>query len=171
MGFGTVTRRWRPASSGPTADPVIDHPLPSGEWIEQGPTPLWLAPDPGGVAPRAGSLELAVEPLDTPIQHSPPAYWNQGSPYPGPPARVFKYVDLDSAKWWGRTGQGRLVWSQQTEFSGDLPPNLPQDLAQHIDVWQRFAGGYPSISRNRPAAFGDQVPQFNPQYDVTLPEG
>lgn len=164
-------RKWRAASSGPTSDAIIDHPAPEGQWIEQDHIPFLLAPDPGGVAPVAGSVEFAVEPLSTPVQHSPITNWSPGTPYPGPPARVWKYVDLQSAKWWGRTGQGQLVWSQQTEFSGDLPPQQLQGLAQHIDVWQRFAGGYASIARNRPSAFGDQVPQLAPAYSDSLPEG
>jgi hypothetical protein len=155
-------RKWRAASSGPTADAEIDHPYPWGEWHEQDLVPLLVAPDPGGVAPRAGSFELHVSPLDTPVQHSPITNWNPGTPYPGPPATVHHYVDFDSRRWWGKTGQGRLVWSERTEFSADLPPNIPQDMAQHLDAWQYFMGGYPSINRNRPAAFGDQVPTLNP---------
>lgn len=157
--------------TGPVADAVIDHPPPSGGWTETETGPIWIAPDPGGVAPRAGALEFAVEALDTPVQHSPITNWSPGTPYPGPPARTWKYIDLDSQKWWGRTGQGQLVWSQRTEFSGDLPSALPQDLPQHLAFWNRFAGGYPSFARNRPAAFGDQVPQLNPQYSMELSEG
>ena len=161
--------KWVSASSGPVADDVIDHPNPGGEWVEADLIPIWLAPDPGGIAPRAGSLEFLVESPDTPVQHSPITNWSPGTPYPGPAARVTKYIDLDSAKWWGRTGQGQLVWSEHTEFSGDLPPNIPQDMSQHIATWSLFQGGYPSIARNRPSAFGDQVPQLSPSY--TLPEG
>lgn len=164
--------RWRAASSGPTADAEIDHPAPAGHLIEVDEVPLLIAPDPGGVAPRADAQELLLSYGETPVQHSPITNWNPGSPYPGPPTRVWKYVDVDSIKWWGKTGQGRLVWSEQTEFSADLPPNIPQDMAQHIDNWQRFYGGYPSMARNRPTAFGDQVPVLNPQYlSTSLPEG
>ncbi len=166
-GFGlglTMRRRWVAASdNGPQADAVIDHPGPQGHWIEQPDgVPFLIAPDPGGVAPRAGTLEFLVEPLSTPVQHSPITNWNPGSPYPGPPATVNKYIDLDSVKWWGRTGQGQLIWSGSTEFNADLPPLIPQDMAQHIDNFQGFWGGYPSMARNRPAAFGDQVPALNP---------
>ena len=107
-------------------------------------------------------MEFYVESVSTPVQHSPLTNWNPGSPYPGPPATVwgdYHTIDRDSIRWWGRTGQGRLVWSESTEFSADLPPLLPQDLAQHVDNFQGFWGGYPSLSRNRPVAFGDQVPQ------------
>lgn len=170
--MGLSVRRWVQASSGPTADAVIDHPSPIGEWIEVEHVPLLLSPDPGGVAPHAGAHELLLSFEGTPVQHSPLTNWNPGSPYPGPPSRVWKYVDTDSMRWWGKTGQGRLVWSEQTEFSGDLPPNIPQDMAQHVDNWSRFMGGFPSIARNRPSAFGDQVPVLSPAYaSSTLPEG
>lgn len=171
--FG-LPRRWVSASGeGPEADATIDHPAPEGAWIEQEFVPLWIAPDPGGVAPRAGTLEFLVESPDTPVQHSPITNWNPGSPYPGPPAKTIKYVDLDSARWWGRTGQGQLVWSNETEFSADLPPLIPQDMPQHIDAFQRFWGGYASIARNRPSAFGDQVPVMNPSLgpNFELPPG
>ncbi len=98
----------------------------------------------------------------TAVQHSPVTNWSPGTPYPGPPSRVWKYVDLDSIRYWGKTGQGKLVWSEQSEFSADLPPNIPQDMAQHIDAFQGFWGGYASMARNRPSAFGDQVPVLNP---------
>lgn len=155
-------RRWVAASSGPAADAVIDHPAPMGHMIEADHVPFLLAPDPGGVAPRAGTVEFLVEPLSTPVQHSPLTNWSPGTPYPGPPASVNIYVDLDSKNWWGRTGQGQLVWSTHTEFSADLPPLIPQDMVQHIDNFQGFWGGYPSMARNRPSAFGDQVPVLNP---------
>ncbi len=161
-GLGQALRRWVAADGvddAPQADAQVDHPAPFGSWIEQDHIPFLLAPDPGGVAPRAGVHEFMVEAVGTPIQHSPLTNWNPGSPYPGPPATVWAYVDADSARWWGRTGQGRLVWSEQTEFSADLPPMLPQDLAQHVDNFQGFWGGYPSLARNRPSAFGDQVAQ------------
>ena len=35
-------------------------------------------------------------------------------------------------------------------------------MAQHIDTFQGFWGGYPSLARNRPVAFGEQVPTLNP---------
>ena len=124
--------------------------------------PTTFAPDPGGQIARSDSLQYHVSPLETPVQHSPPAYWNPGAPYPGPPANQQVYVDHESAKWWGRTGQGQLVWSAQGEFSADLPPMVPADLLQHLDTWQRFMGGYPSLARNRPPAFGTQVPVLNP---------
>lgn len=162
-GLGLAVRRWVAASfdpgRSPVADATLDHPAPIGAWIEQDHIPFLLAPDPGGIAPRAGVAEFMVDSVSTPLQHSPPTHWNPGSPYPGPPATVWKYVDTDSMRWWGKTGQGRLVWSEQTEFSADLPPLLPQDLAQHLDNFQGFWGGYRSIPRNRPPAFGDQVPQ------------
>lgn len=123
--------------------------------------PMPFAPDPGGQIAQSSSQQYHVTPLETPVQHSPPAYWNPGAPYPGPPANQVVYVDFDSRKWWGRTGQGQLVWSEQVEF-GELPPNIPQDMLQHIDTFQRFWGGFPSMARNRPAAFGDQVPVLNP---------
>lgn len=169
-----LMRRWVPASNdGPEADATIDHPGPAGAWIEADGVPFLLAPDPGGVAPRAGAHEFLVLHPDTPVQHSPITNWNPGSPYPGKPARVWKYVDNDSAKWWGRTGQGQLVWSNHTEFGGELPPLIPFDLPQHIDNFQRFWGGYPSMARNRPSAYGDQVPVLNPVADslATLAPG
>lgn len=169
--MSVLSRKWVPASNdGPEADAIMDHPGPEGRFIDVETIPLWIAPDPGGVAPRAGSHDFVVAAPDTPVQHSPVTNWNPGSPYPGPPARVTKYIDLDSMRWWGRTGQGQLVWSEQTEFSGDLPPNIPQDIVQHVDTWQKYMGGYPNIARNRPAAFGDQVPLFNPA-TLVLPEG
>jgi len=156
-------RRWVAANdNGPTADAVLDHPAPQGHWIEQDGIPFLLAPDPGGVAPRAGSMEFLVETVATPVQHSPITNWSPGTPYPGPPARVTNYVDFDSARWWGRTGQGRLVWSDRTEFSADLPPLIPQDMYQHVDNFSLFAGGYPNIARNRPTAFSDQTSTLNP---------
>lgn len=172
-------RRWlkaaaEPAGAAPQADAVIDHPAPQGTLIEVDNVPMLLAPDPGGVAPRAGVVEFLVEPLGTPMQHAPITNWSPGTPYPGPPARIpDRYVDLDSAKWWGRTGQGKLIWSGETEFSADVVAAIPQDMLQHIDNWQLFMGGYPSIARNRPSAFGDAVPVFNPvQPDLSLlPEG
>lgn len=171
-------RRWVKASNeGPNADAVMDHPQPYGATIEVDHVPFLLAPDPGGVAPRAGSVEALVEPLQTPVQHSPLTSWSQGTPYPGPPARVTVYVDQDSRRWWGRTGQGRLVWSERTEFSADLPPMIPWDLPQHLDNFQGFWGGYPSIARSRPPAFGDQVPVLDPSanarasFGLTLPPG
>jgi len=176
-------RKWRPAWGGsngsPQADAEIDHPAPQGAWIESEHEPIWLAPDPGGIAPRAGSLEFLVEAPGTPIQRSPLTNWHRGFPYPGPPPKVVKYVDLDSVRWWGRTGQGQLVWSGETEFAADLPPAIPFDMPQHIDTFQRFWGGYPSIARNRPTAFGDQVTTLNPAaqgvslafFNSGLPEG
>lgn len=156
-------RRWvSPSDNAPQADAVLDHPPPMGQWIEADHVPFLLAPDPGGVAPQAGSVELLVSPLQTPVQHAPITNWSPGTPYPGPPARVHKYIDLDSAKWWGRTGQGQLVWSEHTEFSANLPPNIPQDMFQHLDNFQGFWGGYPNIARNRPSAWSDQVPTANP---------
>jgi len=175
-------RRWRApknTNDNTGADATIDHPQPQGMWIEAEHIPLWLAPDPGGIAPRAGTLHFEVEALGTPVQHSPITNWNPGSPYPGPVATVDKYVDLDSVRWWGRTGQGQLVWSGETEFAADLPPAIPFDMPQHIDTFQRFWGGYPSIARNRPTAFGDQVTTLNPAaqgvslafFNSGLPEG
>ena len=170
-----MARRWLKATQapgGPTADATIDHPDPNGQLIEVDYLPMLMSPDPGGVAPRAGVIEYLVEPVGTPIQHAPITHWNPGSPYPGPPARVTdRYIDLDSARWWGRTGQGQLVWSNHTEYTGDLPPAIPQDMVQHIDNWSLFAGGYPSIARNRPSSAGAQVPVFNPIYPTDLPEG
>jgi len=179
--------RWRSPKSqgtpgGPQADAVIDHPAPQGLWIEQEQIPLLIAPDPGGVLPRAGSVEFLVAAPETPVQHSPITNWSPGTPYPGPPARVwgdYHTVDYDSIRWWGRTGQGQLVWSERTEFSADVPPAIPFDMPQHIDNFQRFWGGYPSIVRNRPTAFGDQVTAFNPAaqgvslayFNSGLPEG
>ena len=159
-----MKRRWRKAwdGGGPTADAVMDHPAPMGEYIGVDYLPTLMAPDPGGIGPHAASFELLVLSVDTPVQHSPITNWNPGSPYPGPPATVHHYVDMDSAKWWGRTGQGQLVWSNHTEQIGELPPMLPADLVQHVDTWQSLWAGYPSIARNRPAAFADQVPTFNP---------
>lgn len=167
-GLGLAIRKWVAASSvnGPQADPIIDHPAPQGAWIEQEHIPFILAPDPGGVAPRAGTQQVNHVLYTVPLQHSPTWAWNPGSPYPGPPSRVDKYVDWDSIRWWGRTGQGQLVWSAHTEFSSDLPPLTPQDLVQHIDNFQRFWGGFPSMARNRPSAFGDQVPVLNPVADA-----
>jgi len=60
-----------------------------------------------------------------------------------------------------------LVWSGETEFSANLVPAIPQDMAQHVDMWSYYLGDYPSIARNRPTAYGDQVPVLNPRY----PEG
>lgn len=117
--------------------------------------PFWFAPDPAGIVPAAESATFLVEHI-VPVQHSPVTSWSMGTPYPGPAALVHKYVD-DSARYWGRMGQGAINW-EAGEISPDLPPMLPQDLYQHIDTWQYFAGGYPSIARNRPTAFGDQVP-------------
>lgn len=123
--------------------------------------PMPIAADPGGQIAQSSSQQYHVVALETPVQHSPPAYWNPGAPYPGPPANQVVYVDFSSRDWWGRSGQGQLVWSRQVEF-GELPPAIPQDMVQHIDTFQRFWGGYPSLARNRPAAFGDQVPVLNP---------
>jgi len=178
-------RRWRApkdVDSNPGADATIDHPAPQGMWIEVDNVPLLLAPDPGGVLPRAGSLEFLVEAPATPVQHSPITNWSPGTPYPGPPARVwgdYHTADYDSIRWWGKTGQGRLVWSEQTEFSGDLPPMIPFDMPQHLDNFQGFWGGYAPIARNRPTAFGDQVAVLNPlaqgtqlsYFNSGLPEG
>lgn len=159
-----MRRRWIPASTnyGPQSDATIDHPNPLGAWNEVDNVPLLIAPDPGGVQPRAHSVEFLLDFSDVAVQHSPLTNWNPGSPYPGPPSRVWKYIDLDSIRFWGKTGQGRLVWSEQTEFSADIPSPIPQDMPQHIDNFSRFWGGYPSLARNRPSAFGDQVPVFNP---------
>ena len=170
-----MSRKWLPASkgTGPTADAVIDHPAPEGAWIEQEDVPLWIAPDPGGILPRAASVEFLVEAPQTPVQHSPQWAWNAGSPYPGPPSRVwgdYHTLDEDSRRWWGRTGAGQLIWSENTEFSADLPPNIPQDIVQHLDSWTYYLGGYPSIARNRPSAFSDQVPVLQPA-TFDLPEG
>lgn len=173
-----MARRWLKANTktagtpgGPQADAVIDHPPPFGTVIELDYLPTLLAPDPGGVAPRAGTLIPYVEALQTPVQHSPVTNWSPGTPYPGPPAQVVKYVDIDSMRWWGRTGQGQLIWSGETEFSGDLVPSIPQDMVQHIDNWSLYLGGFPNIARNRPPAFGDQTPTFNPVYDFTFGGG
>ena len=54
-------RKWVAASSeGPEADATIDHPGPMGSWIEVDQVPLLIAPDPGGVAPRAASTATPV---------------------------------------------------------------------------------------------------------------
>jgi hypothetical protein len=147
---------------GPVYDAEIDNPG-LGAW-GQGTDylPILLSPDPGGILARAEVLTLPVKPLQTPLQHSPQWAWNVGSPYPGPPATVNVYVDFDSIRWWGRTGQGQLVWSGDVELSADLPPAIPQDMVQHVDNFNRFWGGFPSIARNRPPAFGDQVPVLSP---------
>lgn len=121
-----------------------------------------FAPDPAGIIAQAESVVMLVEPLQTPIQHSPDTSWSQGTPYPGPPAVDTKYIDHSSMRWWGRMGQGMLIWSGETEFSAEIQPAIPQDMAQHVDVFQNFMGGYPSIARNRPHAYGDQVPVLNP---------
>lgn len=123
--------------------------------------PGMLADTPAGIQARRETLELPVMYV-TAQQHSPATAWNQGSPYPGPPATVQISVDYDSARWWGRTGQGQLTWSSSVVFSANLPPALPWDLPQHIDVWQDYMGGYPSIARTRPTAFGDLVPVLRP---------
>lgn len=126
--------------------------------------PALFAPDPGGTIARSDAQQYHVTPLQTPVQLSPATTWYQGEPYPGPAANQQLYVDYDSMRWWGREGQGQLIWSAQGEISGDLPPNTPQDMLQHIDTWQRFWGGFPSMARNRPVAFGDQVPVLNPSW-------
>lgn len=173
LGIAYTRRKWVPASQGvaPTgADTEVEHPGPAGHFVDVETIPLWIAPDPGGIAPRAASGRFIVQAPDTPVQHSPITNWNPGSPYPGPPATVAKYIDVDSMRWWGRTGQGQTVWSGRAEYSGDLPPMLPQDLLQHLDSWSYYMGGYPNISRNLPPAFGDQTPTLNPVYSG-LPEG
>lgn len=124
--------------------------------------PMMFGADPGGIIARSDSVQYHVTPLETPVQHSPVTNWNPGSPYPGPPAVQQVYIDYDSARWWGRMGQGQLVWSDHTEHTGEVASPIPQDMLQHIDVWQRFMGGFPSISRNRPSPFGEQVPSFDP---------
>jgi hypothetical protein len=149
-------------AGGPTYDATIDHPGVYANALGVDYLPAPFAPDPGGVLARRPSVEFLVVPLETPIQHSPATSWFQGTPYPGPPATVTVPIDMDSQRWWGRTGQGRLVWSEDVILSADLPPALPQDLPQHIDTFQRFWGGFPSIVRNRPAAFGNQAPVLNP---------
>jgi hypothetical protein len=146
---------------GPVYDAQIDHPALGALGIDYLPT--LLAPDPGGLLARMGSHVLPVDPVSVPVQRSPLTHWFRGFPYPGPPATVTVAIDVDSAKWWGRTGQGMLVWSSHTEaISADLPPAIPQDMVQHVDAWHTYMGGYPSIARNRPTAFGDQVPVLNP---------
>lgn len=167
MGFFSRSKA-RPSGAsskgGPVYDATVDHPATyDTQWGTDG-LPTAFAPDPGGLLARRPSIEFLVAPLETPIQHSPATSWFQGTPYPGPPATVTVPVDLDSIRWWGRTGQGRLVWSEHTEFSGNLPPMIPQDMPQHLDVWQRLQAGYPSLSRNRPSSFGAQVPALNPLY-------
>lgn len=154
--------------------------MPGGAYLEEtaghiglafaGYLPVPIAVDPGGLQARRQTLELLVEPIDSngapiPVQHSPQAYWNQGSPYPGPPATVQYSHDYDSQRFWGRMGQGILCWSEhQPEISGDLPGAIPQDMAQHLDVFQRFMGGFANIARNRPSSFGDQVATLDPKY-------
>src|SRR5882724_6308998 len=91
-----------------------------------------IAPDPGGILARADVREYIVEPLQTPIQRSPPSHWFRGWPLPGPFATVPVYVDYDSIKWWG---QGyRTLWSRPGVLA-ELPSMLPFDLPQHIDAW------------------------------------
>lgn len=119
-----------------------------------------IADTPAGLQARRETLELPVM-CAAPVQHSPQTSWSQGTPYPGPPATVQVSVDYDSARWWG-VGNGVSVWSGSVIFSPDLPPAVPADLLQHIDVWRYYQGGYPSIGRNRPTAFGDLVPIFSP---------
>lgn len=141
---------------GPVYDATIDHNLVPPAWFTDY-LPIMLAPDPAGLLARRGTHRYDVEYI-VPVQRSPQTSWFQGTPYPGPAATVDYSYDQDSPRWWGRTGQGRLVWSDAVELSGDLPPAIPQDMPQHIDFFNRFMGGYPSIGRNRPSAFGDQVP-------------
>lgn len=162
MGLFSSVKRQSGASKmgGPVYDATIDHPG-FGSTMGVDYLPTLLAPDPGGLLARRASHIFPVMNI-VPAQHSPVTHWHAGTPYPGPPATVSVPVDVDSIRWWGRTGQGQLVWSQHTEFSADLPPALPQDLVQHVDVWQRFMGNYPSIARNRPPSFGDQTPVLNP---------
>jgi hypothetical protein len=130
----------------------------------EGMLPTLMAPDPGGLLARRASHVMNVLPLETPVQHSPQWSWSPGTPYPGPPAVMTINVDVDSANWWGRTGQGHTIWSDGHEISADLPPAIPFDMAQHFGTWHFFQGGYASMDRNRPPAFGDQVPTFNPIY-------
>ncbi len=147
---------------GPVYDATIDHPSIFPNPMGSDLLPILLAPDPGGLQADRGTARYHVQQI-IPVQASPHTHWFQGFPYPGPPATVDYSYDTQSTRWWGRTGQGQLVWSGETEFSADLPPAIPQDMVQHIDFFQRFMGGYPSISRNRPASFGDSVPVLNPR--------
>lgn len=168
MGMFSRTRRSPSGADmvhggGPVYDAQIDHPGLGAYTAGHDYLPTLLAPDPGGLLARAAVYVLPVDAVDTPVQRSPLSHWFRGFPYPGPPATVNVYLDVDSAKWWGRTGQGQLVWSNHTEtISGDLPPAIPQDMVQHIDSWHTYMGGFPSIARNRPTAFGDSVPVLNP---------
>lgn len=147
----------RHTGGGPVADAQIHHPgLIGSDYL-----PILMAPDPAGLLARMGTHFLPVEYIGA-QQHSPVTNWNPGSPYPGPPAHVNVPIDIDSMRWWGRTGQGQLVWSDAVHFTADLPPAIPQDMVQHVDNWSYFMGGYPSMARNRPSAFGDQVPVLNP---------
>jgi hypothetical protein len=121
-----------------------------------------FAPTPAGLAPRMEVRELPVVPVVA-VNHSPDTAFAPGIPLPGPPAVATVFIDYDSMRWWGGDAGVGAVWSQQAVFTDDVPPALPESLVQHIDVWQRFWGGYPSLDRNRPPAFGDQVAPLNPQ--------
>jgi hypothetical protein len=140
---------------GPVADATIEHP-PQFEYRTWSPNlPGPLAPDPGGLLARMATGIFPVM-STVPQQRSPQTNW-----LPGRPLVVDVAIDFDSIRWWGR-GPGQMVWSNHTEeISANLPAALPE-LVQHYDVWQRFWGGYPSLARNRPPTFGDQVPLLNP---------
>lgn len=123
--------------------------------------PFVIATDPGGYITHGGTATYPVEQI-VPVQHSPAWSWSVGTPYPGPAAQVTPYIDTDAARYWGRMGQGATVWTTPANLiTPNLPPNLPQDLYQHIGAFNSFQGGYPSIARNRPTSFGDQVPQLD----------
>ena len=127
-----------------------------------------IAPDPGGLIPRAEFHEYIVRPelTEAGANYSPPsdivrAPDGYGHPMDGPFATVWVRRDLDSARWWGGN-QNETDWPDPT-YSANLPaPMIPSDTTEHIGTWEEFMGGYPPITRNAPQSFGSQVPEFNP---------
>lgn len=126
-------------------------------WDQYLPAPM--PPDPAGHQARIGVAVLPVQEMCA-VNHSPLTGFAPGIPLPGPPAVTTVVVDQDSQRFWSQ-GNGLEVWSGNVAF-GELPPNIPPGLIQSIDAWHYPAMGYPSIQRNRPAAWATHVLQLNP---------
>lgn len=131
----------------------------------------FLAPDPGGLIPRASYDEFYVAPIApvTQAPHSdqvrvPDGY---GEPLYGPPATAFWRHDLDSRDWWGGTAQ-EVLWPEpllSSETALMKKVLVPSDLYAHVTPefhHYDYLGAFPPISRNPPPSPGAVIPPFDP---------
>jgi hypothetical protein len=134
-----------------------------------------IAPDPGGLIPRAEYAEFYVAPATgvEPSPHSDQVRVPDGYGYPmyGPPATAFTRVDLDSRDWWGIGYE--TIWPEptlSTETALFKRVLIPSDLYAKMDAAYEdysYAGAFPPLSRNPPPSPTVLVEPFDPNVGFT----